>query len=80
MDKMIGMHKFITTGHEYVSGGPLGRIPPLPIYPIDLVPEGGVCRVETARKRQRCAHCGSMSWVDETIRCLGCQSQEFEDV
>lgn len=48
--------------------------------PLVLVPEGGVCRVESVHRRQRCISCGNMSWTDETITCPGCQSQVFEDV
>ena len=48
--------------------------------PLVLVPEGGVCRVEIAHKRQRCKYCGAVSWVDETIRCSGCGAQGFIDV
>ena len=60
------------------SGGECPEFVSMPIYPIRLIPEGGVCRVETAR--QRCVHCGQMSWVDEVITCPGCQSQVFECV
>ena len=86
MNEMIGIERFITTGFErfhvssdsFCSGGPLGGIPP--IQPVRLIPEGGICRVEPIRRRQRCVSCGQMSWRDEVITCPGCQSQTFEDV
>lgn len=49
-------------------------------YPIRLVPEGGICRVEPIRRRQRCVSCGCLSWTNETIVCPGCQSQVFENI
>lgn len=48
--------------------------------PLVLIPEGGVCRVESIRRRQRCVSCGNISWVDDTIVCSGCQSQVFEEI
>ena len=45
-----------------------------------LIPEGGICRVEIIRRRQRCVSCGTLSWAGETIVCPGCQSQVFENI
>jgi len=70
----------IETASQYSMTGGLPFAYSVPIYPIKLVPEGGICRVEAVRQRQRCTYCGQMSWKDETIRCENCQSQVFEDV
>ncbi len=67
-----------TASHDSMSGG-LPFADSVPIYPIELVPEGGICRVEPIRRRQRCTACGCISWWDDTITCPGCSSQVFED-
>ena len=73
-----GLLHINTPSDSFCSGGPLGGI--LPIQPVRLIPEGGICRVESIRRRQRCVSCGSLSWTNDTIICPGCQSQVFENI
>jgi len=70
----------INTASRYSMSGGLPFAYSLPIYPIKLVPEGGVCRVEEIRQRRRCVYCGQISWKDKATRCENCRSQVFEDV
>jgi len=72
-------HINVSSGASFGSGQCF-EFEPLVDYSIRLIPEGGIWRVETIRRRQRCASCGCISWWDETIACPGCQSQVFEDV
>lgn len=70
----------VSSAASFGSGRCLEYADPMHIHPIRLIPEGGICTVETIRRRQRCVSCGSTSWTDETITCSGCQSQVFEGV